>query len=77
MVSQTDLGLMNHSIKAKRAPGFRQPQLFHKAMAIFESQHIRLPLLRFVIDLFDKQVMRDIVLDEDEDQDLDATIQPE
>lgn len=36
-------------------------------MAILESHHFRLPICRFVIDLFDKSVLRQIVLDEEED----------
>ena len=57
----------------KKAPGFQQPQLFHKVMTLLERHHIRLPVLRFIIDLFDKQVLRDIVLDDDE-EDYDTTL---
>lgn len=35
-------------------------------MTILESHHYRLPARRFIIDLFDKDVMRRIVLEEDE-----------
>jgi rapamycin-insensitive companion of mTOR len=39
-------------------------------MTILELHHFRLPVCRFVIDLFDKKVMRQIVLEEEEsDQD--------
>jgi rapamycin-insensitive companion of mTOR len=58
-------------IKAKKAKGFRKPALFHKVMGILESQHYRLGARRFVIDLFDKRVMRQIVLDEDDESDSD------
>lgn len=34
-------------------------------MAILENHDIRLPLRRFVIDLFDKSVMRRVVLDDE------------
>ncbi|KAK7524655.1 Rapamycin-insensitive companion of mTOR, N-term-domain-containing protein [Phyllosticta citriasiana] len=54
-----------HSIKIKRAPGFSQPRLFQKVMAILESHHFRLPVCRFVIDLFEKGVLRAIVLEEE------------
>lgn len=37
-------------------------------MTILESHHFRLPVCRFVIDLFDKKVMRQIVLEEEDSQ---------
>lgn len=36
-------------------------------MKLLEAHHFRLPVLRFVIDLFDKRVLRSIVLDEEEE----------
>lgn len=57
-------------------------------MAILESHHFRLPVCRFVIDLFDKNVLRQIVLeiendsdeegaeDDDEDEDSDEKESP-
>ena len=42
-------------------------------MATLDRHHVRLPVLRFAIDLFDKSVIRQIVLDE-EDEDFDSTI---
>jgi len=36
-------------------------------MRILEQHNFRLPVLRFVMDLFDRNVMRRIVLEEDED----------
>ncbi len=42
-------------------------------MGILEQHHFRLPVLRFVIDLFDKRVMRSMVFDE-EDSDPDTTV---
>jgi len=39
-------------------------------MQILEAHHFRLPACRFVLDLFDKSVLQQIVLeDEDEDED--------
>ena len=35
---------------------------------MLESHHFRLPVCRFVIDLFDKRVLRQIVLEEDDDE---------
>ncbi|KAI9826112.1 MAG: hypothetical protein M1832_000561 [Thelocarpon impressellum] len=60
-------------IKAKKPPGFGEPRLFHKVMMILERHHYRLPVRRFVIDLFEKSVMRRLVLDEESDDDGDAT----
>ena len=52
-------------IKTKKSPGFRQAQLFKKIMVILECHQFRLGMRRFAIDLFDKSVMRQIVLDEE------------
>lgn len=52
-------------IKAKKAPGFRQASLFKKIMILLECHQFRLGMRRFAIDLFDKSVMRQIVLDEE------------
>ena len=41
--------------------------MFHKVMQVLESHHFRLPVCRFVIDLFDKRVLRQIVLEEDDE----------
>jgi rapamycin-insensitive companion of mTOR len=49
----------------------RQPQmftdvgLFRKTLTILESHHYRLMARQHILDLFDKNVMRRIVLDED------------
>ena len=42
-------------------------------MAILESQHYRLGACRFVIDLFDRKVMRQIVLEEEDDESSDES----
>ena len=65
-------------IKQRKAPGFKQPELFRRIMTILECHHFRLPIRRFVVDLFDRSVMRRIVLDEEssddeEDEDLDSS----
>jgi len=52
-------------IKTKKAPGFKQPALFKKIMTLLECHQFRLNMRRFAIDLFDKSVMRQIVLDEE------------
>jgi rapamycin-insensitive companion of mTOR len=38
-------------------------------MQILEAHHFRLPACRFVLDLFDKRVLQQIVLDEEDDED--------
>ena len=38
-------------------------------MQILEAHHFRLPACRFILDLFDKRVLQQIVLDEEEDED--------
>lgn len=63
------LGELN-GYKARKAPGLKTAVLFRKAMAVLGSHGYRIPQYRFVIDLFDKSVLRKIVLeDEDEDED--------
>ena len=52
-------------IKTKKAPGFTQALLFKKILLLLECHQFRLGIRRFVIDLFDKNVMRQIVLDEE------------
>ncbi|TLD37620.1 hypothetical protein E2P81_ATG04432 [Venturia nashicola] len=61
-----------NAIKAKNAGRFQRVGLFLKVMTILESHHFRLPVCRFVIDLFDKKVMRQIVLEE-EDSEADSS----
>lgn len=56
-----------NALKHRKAPGFQSPALFNKAMAILSSHHYRLPAHRFVIDLFEKGVMRKVVLEEESD----------
>jgi rapamycin-insensitive companion of mTOR len=54
-------------IKAKRAPGFRQPALFKKIMTLLEAHHFRLSVRHFVAELFDRSVLRRIVFEEESD----------
>lgn len=53
-------------------PGFGRPALFHKIMQILEAHHFRLPACRFVLDLFDKRVLEQIVLEEEDEADEDS-----
>ena len=41
-------------------------------MSILERHTFKLPVRRFVIDLFDKELMRRIVLDEESDEESDS-----
>ncbi|KAG9239381.1 Rapamycin-insensitive companion of mTOR, N-term-domain-containing protein [Amylocarpus encephaloides] len=60
-------------IKTKKVPNFSQPALFKKVMALLESHHFRLTVRRFVIELFDRSVLRQIVFEEDsEDENMDS-----
>lgn len=63
-------------IKARKADGFSDPALFYKVMSILDRHHFRLPVLRFVMDLFDKDVMRKIMLDESDTDEFDTTLRP-
>ncbi|KAL3474843.1 Rapamycin-insensitive companion of mTOR, N-term-domain-containing protein [Aspergillus californicus] len=62
-----------HSIKAKQPEHFHLPHLFRKTLSILESHHFRLPARRFALDLFDKAVLRRIVIDEESDSESDAS----
>ncbi|MCJ1424815.1 hypothetical protein MMC29_002703 [Sticta canariensis] len=58
-----------YSLKAQASNDFKSTSLFRKVMSILESHSFRLPVRRFVIDLFDKSVMRHIVLDDESEDD--------
>ena len=65
-------------IKAKNPLRFQRTSLFLRVLGILELHHFRLPVCRFVIDLFDKKVMRQIVLEEDiEDGELEDSADEE
>lgn len=68
MVSTPHVGrLPEHRLKSKATEHFKSTLLFRKVMSILESHSFRLPVRRFVIDLFDQNVMRHIVLDDEWD----------
>lgn len=66
-----------NAFRMKKAPGLGKPALFHKVMQILSHHHYRLPACRFVIDLFDKSVMRKIVLDENDSDGVDDSSEEE
>ena len=68
---------MRLRIKARKAPGFSKPAIFHKVMQILEAHHFRLPACRFMLDLFDKRVLEKIVLEEEDDQEDESNSESE
>ena len=68
---------MRLRIKARKAPGFSKPAIFHKVMQILEAHHFRLPACRFMLDLFDKRVLEQIVLEEVDDQEDESNSESE
>ena len=61
-----------HSFKVRKVPSLRSASLFHKVMATLAAHHYRLPACRFVIDLFDKSVLRKVVLEESDEEDEES-----
>ncbi|KAG9812461.1 hypothetical protein KCU77_g19513, partial [Aureobasidium melanogenum] len=58
-----------NALKQKKAPGLKSPDLFLKVLDILTSHRYKLPACRFVLDLFERSVLRRLVLDEeDEDE---------
>ncbi|KAL1953204.1 hypothetical protein VTO42DRAFT_3410 [Malbranchea cinnamomea] len=53
-------------IKAKRPEYFRQIHIFRKVLVILENHHLKFPARRFALDLFEKEVLRRLVLGEEE-----------
>ncbi|CAK1360371.1 unnamed protein product [Cercospora beticola] len=63
----TELNSLKHT---KKAPAFsNSPDLFRKVMILLASHAYRIPQYRFVIDLFEKSVLRRIVLAEEGSED--------
>ena len=55
-------------LKQRKPPAFRSTDFFKKVMGLMEWNHYRLGIRRLVIDLFEKNVMRQIVFGEDESE---------
>jgi len=64
-----------HSIRNKKPELFKSVAVFRRVMYIFECHRFRLPVMRFVIDMFDKNVMRQLVLEEEDDDDEDEEVE--
>ncbi|KAM0234429.1 hypothetical protein ACHAPO_006314 [Fusarium lateritium] len=58
-------------LRAHKPTAFRSTKFFKEVMAAMEWNHYRLGVRRMVIDLFDKNVMRQIVFDETDGEDDD------
>ena len=54
-----------HNVKMRFPEQFSSMVVFRKVMRVLENYNFRLQVRRFVIDLFDKGIMRRIVLEED------------
>lgn len=59
-------------IKGRRPGLFGSAPLFRKAMIILERHNFRLPVRRFILDLFDKDVLRQVVLDDNSDEEEES-----
>ncbi|KAK6422152.1 hypothetical protein LTR95_016724, partial [Oleoguttula sp. CCFEE 5521] len=57
-----ELNALKHK---KKAPGFSSPVLFRRALAVLAGHRFGVQQWRFVIDLFEKGVLRKIVLEEE------------
>ncbi|KAF4553712.1 Target of rapamycin complex 2 subunit ste20-like protein [Elsinoe fawcettii] len=58
-----------NNFKMRKAPGFKTVKLFKKVLQVLAMHNYRLGACRFVIDLFDKDVMRKTVLQEPDSDD--------
>lgn len=58
-----------NGIKARKPPQFQSPALFRRVLALLEQHKYQLPVRRFVMDLFDKEVLRTIVMEESDEED--------
>ncbi|KAG5773418.1 hypothetical protein H9Q72_000790 [Fusarium xylarioides] len=58
-------------LRVHKPSAFKSTQFFKEVMSAMEWNHYRLGVRRMVIDLFDKNVMRQIVFDEEEEEEDD------
>jgi hypothetical protein len=56
-----------YSIKSRNPTMFQKPHLFHKVMGVLESHHFHHGQWQYAMNLFDRKLMRQIVLEEDND----------
>ncbi|KAF4471419.1 hypothetical protein FALBO_1666 [Fusarium albosuccineum] len=60
-------------LRSHKPSAFRSKEFFKEVMSAMEWNHYRLGVRRMVIDLFDKNVMRQIVFDEEDDSSDDSS----
>ena len=66
-----------NAIKTKKTQHFSSPVLFRRVMMILEQHRFHLPVCRFVLDLFDRGVLRRVVLEEsEEDEEEESSGRP-
>ncbi|KAI1355738.1 Rapamycin-insensitive companion of mTOR, N-term-domain-containing protein [Xylaria sp. FL0043] len=54
-----------HQLRHQKVPGFRQPALFRRVLGLLEGHHYKLADRHLIIELFDKNVLRHIIYEED------------
>ncbi len=59
-------------LKMKNNDHFKQITMFQKTLTILESHHFALTARQYVLDLFDKGVMRRIVLEEEAEEETES-----
>jgi rapamycin-insensitive companion of mTOR len=60
-----------HQLRQQKVPGFRQPAMFRRVLAILENRHYKLADRHLIIELFDKSVLRHIIYGEDSSDEAD------
>lgn len=63
-----------NGLKARHHDAFKQVSLFKKTLVLLESHHYRLWQRQFVLDLFDKGIIRRIVLEEDMEDERESSL---
>ena len=63
-----------YGMKTSSPELFASVTLFRKVMQILESHNFRLPARKFILDTFDRSVMRRVVLEEESGNESDASI---
>ena len=64
------------SLKSKKPELFGSPQIFHRVMYLLEGHTIRLAVRQRLFLIFDKDLMRRIVLEEASEDEDEAESQP-
>ncbi|KAI5291317.1 hypothetical protein KEM54_005403 [Ascosphaera aggregata] len=61
-----------HVVKTRNPEAFRDLSIFRKTLVLLDSHHYRLQTRRFALDIFDKSVMRHLVLSCETNDDSDT-----